>query len=141
MPAVQASWAQDLAFAGDLTGHMTAIVTDTATQKSACTGARPRQGQIWSDEFYGTIDTSGATWGVYIVIQNYAGPGTYHGAAVAIEVASIDALKQWQNGPSDAVTFTLDRSGESGTIDAMLTNNDSAKAAALHVSGRWNCKA
>ena len=28
-----------------------------------------------------------------------------------------------------------------GTIDAQLTNADSGKAAAVHLTGAWNCKA
>jgi hypothetical protein len=54
-------------------------------------------------------------------------------------VHSIDTTKVWQSRGNDAVTFTLDRSQQSGTIDAMLTNADSGKDG-LHVTGHWNCK-
>ena len=141
VPAVAASWTQDLTFSGDLSGHMAGIVTNTDTQVSACTGAKPRPGQNWSDKFYGTIDPSGTVWGVYFVIQNFGGAGTYQSSAIAVQVDSLDNTQLWQNGGSDAVTFTLDRSGESGTIDAMLTNAESGKAGALHLTGHWNCRA
>ena len=37
VPAVQATWTQDLTFSGELTGHMTTIVPNTAAMTSACT--------------------------------------------------------------------------------------------------------
>jgi hypothetical protein len=139
-PAVAATWTQDLAFSGDVTGHMTAITPDTATVHSACTGAKPRIGQTWADEFYGTVDSSGDVWGVDFVIANYGGPGVYRDAAIVVQVHNSDNSKVWLSTPGDTVTFQLDRSQQSGTIDALLTNADSGKNAALHVVGRWNCR-
>ena len=140
VPAVQATWTQDLTFSGELTGHMTNILPNTGTLASACTGAKPRAGQTWADEFYGVIDSSGNVWGVIVVINNYGGPGTYKGQAVAAEVHSTDNSKIWLNQAADAVTFTLDRTQQTGTVDAQLTNADSGKAGALHVTGTWNCQ-
>ena len=119
---------------------MTSIVPDTGSIHSACTGPKPRPGQTWADEFYGSIDTSGAVWGVDFVIQNYGGPGVYKDGAIVIQVHDADNGKVWLTMSGDTVTFTLDRTQQSGTIDATLTNADSGKTAALHVTGRWNCK-
>jgi hypothetical protein len=141
-PAVAATWTQDLSLAGEVSGHMSGIVADVGDQTSACTGLKPRPGQTWSDKFYGTIDASGAVWGLDFVIQNYGGPGTYDTRAVAVQLHNADNSKVWQNtGASDKVVFVLDRSGQSGTIDAQLTNADSGKAGAVHLTGAWNCKA
>src|SRR5438034_1009136 len=121
---------------------MTAIVADVGTQTSACTGAKPRPGETWSNKFYGTIDASAAVWGIDFVIQNYGGPGTYDTRAIAVQLHSTDQAQVWQNtSASDKVVFTLDRSGQTGTIDALLTNADSGKASAEHLTGAWNCKA
>ena len=140
-PAVAASWNQDLSFSGDVSGHMSTIIPDNPQITNACTGPKPRIGETWADEFFGTIDSSGDVWGVAFVIQNYGGPGVYKNVAIAVQVHSMDNSKVWITQPGDAVTFTLDRTQQSGTIDALLTNADSGKAGALHMTGRWNCKA
>lgn len=140
MPAVAATWNQDLTFTGEVAGHMTGIVPDTSTQQSACTGAKPRAGQTWADEFFGVIDASGDVWGLAFVIVNYGGPGVYRDQAVQVEVHDAADLKVWENQSTDAVTFVLDRTQQSGTIDAMLTSAASGKAGAVHLTGRWNCK-
>ncbi len=140
-PATPASWTQDLTFSGDVAGHMTGIVADSGDMHSGCTGAKPRIGQTWADEFYGMIDTSGNVWGLDFVIQNYGGPGTYKNQAVTVQLHSADNTQVWQNQPADAVTFTLERSQETGTIDAKLTSADTGKAGAVHITGTWNCKA
>lgn len=140
--AVKATWSQDLTLAGDVSGHMTGIVANVGDQTSACTGLKPRPGQTWSDKFYGTIDSTGAVWGLDFVIQNYGGPGTYDSAAVAVQLHSTDNAQVWQNTTSsDKVVFVLDRTGQSGTIDAQLTNAASGKPAAEHLTGTWHCKA
>ncbi len=141
LPAAQANWTQDLSFSGDFTGHMTSIVPNTADIHSACTGPKPRPGQTWADEFYGSIDTTGEVWGVDFVIQNYGGPGVYKDSAIQIQVHDAGNSKVWLSLTGDSVTFTLDRTQQSGTVDAMLTNADSGKAGALHLTGTWNCKA
>jgi hypothetical protein len=141
VPAVAATWDQDLTFAGEVTGHMTGIVPDDGSQQSACTGAKPRAGQTWADEFYGLIDSSGQVWGLDFVIVNYGGPGVYRDQSVAVEVHDPTNTKVWINQKADPVTFVLEHTQQSGTIDAMLTNADSGKAGGLHLSGNWNCKA
>ena len=140
LPAVAATWAQDLTFAGDVTGHMSGIVPDDGPQHSACTGAKPRAGQTWADEFFGLIDSSGDVWGVDFVIINYGGPGVYRDQSVAVEVHDATNLKVWENQIGDSVTFVLDHTQQSGTIDALLTNADSGKQGSLHLTGRWSCK-
>jgi len=139
---VQHTWNQDLTLAGDVNGHMTGIVADVGTRTSVCTGAKPRTGQLWADRFFGRVDSSGNVWGVIFNVGNYAGPGTYKDGAVAIQVFNPDDSKKvWENLGSDSVTFVLDRSQQSGTLDAKLTNADTGKGGALHLTGRWNCKA
>src|SRR5258708_36252386 len=140
-PPAAATWTQDLSFSGEITGHMTSIVPSTASLQSACTGAKPRPGQTWADESYGSIDTSGAVWGIDFVIQNYGGPGGCQGQAIGIQVHDADSGKVGLSMTGDTVAFTLDRAQQSGTVDATLTNADSGKAGSLHLSGRWNCKA
>src|SRR5207247_10774900 len=83
---VQHTWNQDLTLAGDVNGHMTGIVADVGTQTSACTGAKPRPGETWSNKLYGTIDASAAVWGIDFVIQNYGGPGGQEHRRVAQQV-------------------------------------------------------
>jgi hypothetical protein len=140
VPASVATWNQDLTFTGEVAGHMTGIVADTATQQSACTGAKPRAGQTWADEFFGEIDASGAVWGLDFVIVNYGGPGVYRDQAVQVQVHDAEGSKVWENQGGDAVTFVLDRTQQSGTVDALLTSAASGKAGAVHLTGRWNCK-
>ena len=94
---VQHTWNQDLTLTGDVNGHMTGIVADVGTQTSACTGAKPRPGETWSNKFYGTIDASAAVWGIDFVIQNYGGPGTYDTRAIAVQLHSTDQAQVWQN--------------------------------------------
>ena len=140
-PVAQANWNQDISFQGELSGHMSGIVADVGSRTSVCTGPKPRTGQLWADRFFGTIDTSGNVWGIIFNVGNYAGPGTYKNAAVAVQVFNPnDSTHVWENLASDAVTFTLDRGQESGSVDAVLTNADTGKGGALHVTGRWNCK-
>ena len=122
VPAAQASWNQDLTFGGEVTGHMSAIVPNAPTQISACTGAKPRAGQTWADEFYGFIDSSGSTWGVTFVINNYAGPGTYTGQAVQVQVHNDGNTRVWENLGADAVTFTGVAHGDTNPYVGLITD-------------------
>jgi hypothetical protein len=58
---------------------------------------------------------------------------------VTVEVHNPDATKVWQSRGSDKITFVLDRSQQSGTVDAMLTNATTGKDG-LQVTGHWNCR-
>jgi hypothetical protein len=121
---------------------MAAIVADIGNRTSVCTGARPRTGQLWADRFFGTINSDGSVYGVIFNVGNFAGPGTYKDAAVTVQVFDpADTTRVWESLGADSVTFVLDRSQESGTVDAKLTNADTGKAGALHITGSWNCKA
>jgi len=135
----QGNWVEDLAFTGDIAGHMSAIVPDIGDQRSQCTGGRTHNGETWADVFYGTVDSSGQPWGVVFQIKNFRGPGTYTNSSITVEVHSPDATKVWQTRSGDKVTFTLDRNQQSGTVDAMLTNATTGKAG-LQVAGHWNCR-
>lgn len=135
----QGNWTENLTFSGDVSGHMAAIVPDVADQRSQCTGGRTHNGETWADHFYGTVDSGGDIWGVVFEIKNFRGPGTYQGSSITVQVHSLDAAKVWQTGSADKVTFTLDRSQQSGTVNASLTNATTGKPALL-LSGNWNCR-
>jgi hypothetical protein len=136
----QGNWTQNLSFSGELAGQMSGIVPDTADLKSECTGSRTRNGETWSDSFYGTLDASGKTWGVVFLIQNFRGSGTYGSADINVQVHNADNSQVWLNLDGDKVTFTVERGQQSGTIDAQLTSAASGKNAVEHVIGRWNCR-
>ena len=136
----QGTWTQSLAFSGEVAGQMSTIVPDTTDQKSECTGSRTRNGEPWSDSFYGMVDTSGKTWGLVFLIQNFRGPGTYTNGDVQIQMHDFENTQVWQNLGKDKVTFTVERGQQSGTVDAQLTSAASGKSGAERVTGRWNCR-
>src|ERR1700688_5216623 len=106
----QGTWTEGLTFTGDLPGQMTGIVADQGDQLSACTGSKSRTGDIWSDIFYGTLDSSGQVWGVVFKLQNFSGPGTYVNSAITVEMHSLNATQVWLSLDGDKLTFTIDRS-------------------------------
>ena len=144
----EGNWIQNLTLSGDLPGHITTIVPDQLGQQTFCSGAKARNGDTWSDSFYASIDANGAEWQVNIVIENFRGPGTYTNKDVKISLQSPDNSQAWLNQDADAaahldadkVTFTMDRSQQSGTVDAFLTNATSGKRGAEHITGAWNCR-
>ena len=135
----QGNWTENLTFSGEISGHMATIVPDVGDQHSQCTGGRTHNGETWANLFYGTVDASGVVWGVVFQIKNFRGPGTYQGSSITIEVHSTDTTKVWQTGTADKVMFTLDRSQQSGTVNATLTNATSGKSG-LQLTGNWNCR-
>jgi hypothetical protein len=135
----QGNWTQNLTFTGEIAGQMTTIVPDTGDQVNACTGSKTRNGEQWSDTFYGMIDASGSVWEVGFLVNNFRGPGTYHTNDLSLAVRSTDKSRVWLNLTRDKVTFTLDPSQQSGAIDAALTDATSGKPG-LQITGRWNCK-
>jgi hypothetical protein len=134
------NWTQSLKFSGEIGGSMAGIVPDTATQKSECTGSKTHIGDRWADTFYGIVGSGAQAWGVVVVIENFRGPGTYLNTGLAVQVHSLDNSQVWENGPADKVTFTVDRSQQSGTVTAAMTNAQSGKAGALKLTGTWNCR-
>ena len=135
----QGNWVQSIAFTGEVVGQMTGIVADSGDQTSSCTGQKTRNGQSWSDSFHGSINTSGLPWEVVFLISTFRGPGTYKNMDVSVVVRSPDGTKVWESLAADKVTFTIDRTQQSGTVDAGLTNATTGRAG-LHLSGRWNCR-
>lgn len=133
------NWTQNLTFTGEVNGQMKAIVPDSGEQQSQCTGSRTHNGETWSDYFFGTVDASGNVWGVVFVIKNFRGPGTYTNASVTVQVHSADNSKVWQSSASDKVVFVVDKSHQSGTITATMTNAATGKPG-VHLTGRWNCR-
>lgn len=144
----QGTWTQNLTLAGDLPGRITGVVPDQGTQQTFCSGSKARNGDTWSDSFYASLDSSGNEWQLNIIIENFRGPGTYTNKDVKISLQSADNAKAWLNQDSDPVTnaaadkvtFTMDRSQQSGTIDAFLTNAASGAHGAEHITGGWNCR-
>ncbi len=144
----QGNWSQNLTLAGDLPGRITGIVADVGTQTTFCSGSKVRNGETWSDSFFAVIDASGNQWQLNIIIENFRGPGTYSSKDVRISLQSPDNSRAWLNQDADAVahldadkvTFYIDRSLQSGTMDAFLTNATSGKRGAEHITGSWNCR-
>src|SRR5437899_5884697 len=126
----QGSWTQNLTLTGDLPGQITGVVPDQGSQQTFCSGAKARNGETWSDSFYANVDTSGNEWQLNIIIENFRGPGTYTNKDVKISLQSPDNSKAWLNQDADPtnklnadkVMFTIDRTLQSGSIDALLTN-------------------
>jgi hypothetical protein len=135
----QGNWTENLIFKGEIAGQMTGIVPDSGDQVNACTGSKTRNGEQWADTFFGTIDASGRVWEVGFLVNNFRGPGVYHSADVSLVVRSADKTRVWLNLSRDKVTFTLDQSQQSGTVDAALTDATSGKPG-LQITGRWNCR-
>lgn len=136
----QGNWNQSLALSGDVSGQITTIVPDTPTQQSTCSGSKARNGEVWADSFFTTIDSSGTQWQLTIVVQNFRGPGTYTNGDVNVVLQSPDNAKAWLSLSSDKVTFTITRSQQSGTIDASLTSASSGTTGAERIKGSWNCQ-
>ena len=134
------NWNVSLTFKGDVAGQMTGITPDTETQQSFCSGIKARNGEVWSDSFYGTIGAASQVWQLTIAVENFRGPGTYTQPAVNIALQSPDNTKAWLNQPGDKIKFTIDRTLQSGTLDASLTSADSGKAGSEHITGTWNCR-
>ena len=144
----QGNWNQNLTLSGDMAGHIASIVPDQGSQQTFCSGEKVRLGETWSDTFYATVDGSGTEWQLNILVENFRGPGTYNGRDVKIALESPDNSHAWlnqdadsaQNLPADKVTFTIDRTMQSGTVDAFLTNATTGKRGAEHIAGTWNCR-
>src|SRR5260221_10290376 len=93
----QGNWSQSLAFAGEVTGQMSGIVPDTGGVRSECTGSKTHVGDLWSDGFYGSVDSSGDIWGIVFVIDNFSGPGTYTPSSIQVEMQTVDTRKVWSS--------------------------------------------
>jgi hypothetical protein len=74
------------------------------------------------------------------LIQNFRGPGTYTNGDVQIQLHDYESSQVWMNGGVDKVTFTVERSQQSGTVDAQLTSAATGKNGGEHITGRWNCR-
>jgi hypothetical protein len=138
------TWTQNLAFSGDLSGVMTAIVADSGSQKNECSGLKARSGQVWGDTFYGTIDATGDIWDVNFSIADFRGAGPYSAPFVTVVVQSVatpsDMTKNWSSqGGANKVTFSMDSNQQSGTVTADLTNAQTGKTG-LHITGQWHCR-
>jgi len=136
--AAQGTWSQNLNFTGDVSGIMKGIVPDNAGQTNECTGSRSRVGDTWAATFFSAAATTERVWGVVFVIKNFRGPGTYRNADVDVEVHSADLTQVW-GVPGDKVSFVMDRSQQSGTVDAKMTSATTGKQT-LQLTGRWNCR-
>jgi len=138
------TWTQNLTFSGDISGVMTAIVADSGSQKNECSGLKAGSGQVWGDNFYGTIDASGDIWEVNFSIPVFRGPGSYAAPSATVVVQSPadpgNMTKTWSSqGGDNKVTFVMARDQQSGTVTADLTNAQTGKTA-LHITGEWHCR-
>jgi len=144
----QGSWNQNLTLTGDLPGRITTVVADVGPQQTFCSGSKARNGEVWASVFYTTVDTSGNEWQLSINVLNFRGPGTYSNRDVQISLQAPDSSKAWLNQdadpsaklPADKVMLTMDRSMQSGTIDASLTSAATGKRGAERIVGTWNCR-
>jgi hypothetical protein len=134
------NWNQSLTLTGDVPGQITSVVPDQGSQQTFCSGAKVRIGEIWSDSFYAVIDSSGSEWQLNILVENFRGPGTYNNRDVKISLQSPDNSRAWLNQSADKVAFTIDRTFQSGTMDAYLTNASSGKGGSERIRGAWNCR-
>jgi hypothetical protein len=130
------SWVENLAFSGDVSGQLTSIVASGPGQASECTGHNSSVGGRWDSAIYGLVGQ--AIFGVVLTATPYRGPGTYSPPAVTVQVHSTDNQKVWRSQGSDAVTFVVGPDEQSGSLDAVLTNqlDNTSK---LHVTGTWSC--
>jgi len=119
--------------------QLTGIVADSGEQVSQCTGSKTRTGEQWADTFYGVVGSTGQTWEIGFVVNNFRGPGTYHTTDSTIVVRSLDKKKVWLNLSRDKVTFSVSSTQQSGTVDAALTDATTGKPG-LKVIGQWNCR-
>jgi hypothetical protein len=85
------------------------------------------------------VGANGQVWSIAFNVNNFRGPGVYHSADVSFAVRSLDGTQKWLNQPADKITFTLDPTQQSGTVDASLSEVVSGKSA-LHITGQWNCQ-
>jgi hypothetical protein len=136
----QGSWTQNLTLTGDLPGRITTIVANQGTQQTFCSGSKARNGEVWASTFYTTVDASGDEWQLSINVANFRGPGTYTNRDVQISLQAPDNSRAWLNQGADKVTFTMDKSQQSGTIDAALTSAGTGKRGAERIVGTWNCR-
>ena len=140
VPSVHGSWVLNLTFVGEVNGHMSAIVANSGSNTSECTGVKSHSGDPWSDAFYGTLDSGTQVWGVTFFVNAYRGAGTYKNPDVTVQVHSTtDSKFVLQNVTGDAVTFTIYRDLESGTVDAELTDAQTG-AKGLRLTGNWRCR-
>ena len=144
----QGTWTQNLTLTGELPGRITTIVADQGTQQTFCSGAKVRNGETWASTFYTTVDSSSSEWLLSINVANFRGPGTYTNRDVQISIQAPDNSRAWLNQAADPnaklaadkVTFTFDRTMQSGTMDAQLTSAASGKRGAERIAGTWNCR-
>jgi hypothetical protein len=144
----QGSWAQNLVLTGELPGRITAIVADQGTAQTFCSGPKARNGETWASTFYTTVDASGNEWQLSINVANFRGPGSYTNRDVQVSLQAPDNSRAWLNQaadssqrlPADRVTFTIDRTLQSGSVDAALTSAATGKRGAERIVGTWNCR-
>ncbi len=144
----QGTWTQNLILTGEMPGRITTIVADQGTQQTFCSGTKARNGETWASTFYTTVDASGNEWQLSINIANFRGPGTYTNRDVQVSLQAPDNSRAWLNQAADSnqklaadkVTFTIDSSLQSGTVDASLTSAATGKRGAERIVGIWNCR-
>jgi hypothetical protein len=131
-----ATWAQALAFSGDVQGGMDHVLPATDEARSECSGRNSRTAGAWASALYGPV--GGDVYEVLVTVRPYRGPSTYRAPDVAVQVARPDGSAVWQTSAGDPATFGVGLDEESGTLSATLTNL-SGTATKLRLDGRWSC--
>jgi hypothetical protein len=129
--------AQDLTFAGDVSGTMTRLSLDDPQHQSECAGTGSQRGDAYAATLYGYVGDD--VYGVVLVVKPYRGPGSYAPGVAQVEVHSRDAQHVWQSGDGDQVTLTVDQDELTGSVDASL-HNATTNQSTLQLKGRWSCR-
>jgi hypothetical protein len=129
-------WTENLVFTGELAGQMTTIVASGPGQQSECTGTGSAAAGKWVSTLFGGVGPG--VYGIVVSASPYRGPGTYGQPVVTVQVHSLDNQKVWRSQPADPVTFVVAADENSGTLDAVLTNQVDTTGK-LHVTGTWSC--
>jgi hypothetical protein len=131
-----APWAMNLDFSGDITAHVTGTAAPDDLIRDECTGPNSSRLGNWASTM--ALDIGKLRYALVVLARNYKGAAVFT-SGVQVEVNSADQSRVWQNGPGDAVTFTVGSDEKSGLLDATLSNT-STPASKVHVSGHWSCQ-
>lgn len=136
-----ATWSEDLTLSGDINAHATATAPDSGGTTSSCSG------KFSTTSGYSLIlslPTDHGIFQLFATVHAYSGPGTYTSGPsgrISAGIINPERTSSWTTAPDDPVTFTVNPSQESGTIDAAfsLHNHDTAATKEM-VKGMWSCR-
>lgn len=131
-----APWPLNLDFSGDLTAHVTGTAPPDGQIRDECTGNSSASGGSWASTM--AVDIGRQRFALVVLVKGYKGAGVFT-SGVNVEVHSADQAKVWQNGPDDAVAFTVGPDEQSGLLDATISNA-ATPSSKLRISGHWSCQ-